>query len=123
MTVSKEEYRKTMTSVKVAFVLLTILFFAILVSFMVLLVQVRHVSHRAVQIAQDNATLLAENQQRIADDRKNKITQCKKVYSGVKDVFEIFFPKHANSRDKANIKKFNRRIDVLQTTCEKSLGN
>ena len=117
-TVTKDEYRKTMTSVKVAFVMLTILFFGILISFMVLLIQVRHVSHRAVEISHNNAMLVNENQQRLVNDRRNKIAQCKKVYTGVKDVFEIFFSNKATGKKKANIKKFNNRINELQKTCD-----
>jgi hypothetical protein len=123
MTVSKKEYDKTMTSVKVAFVLLTLLFFAILISFMVLLVQVRHVSHNAVHISRNNSILLSENRKRIINDQRNKIVQCKHVYSGVKEVFEIFFPKNAKGRERKNIEKFNDRINELKASCDKSKGN
>ena len=123
MTVTKEEHRRTVTSVKAVFVILTLLFFAILISYMILLVQVRRVSHKAVRISQDNAVLLAENQKRIVDDRNNKIIQCKHTYSGIKDVFEIFFSKHPSHKQKMAQRKFNHRIADLQKSCEKSAGN
>jgi hypothetical protein len=120
VTIDKEEYKKRMRLVDRAFILLTILFFAILISFMVILMNVRHLSHRAVINSAENATLLKENNDRIQQEKLNQVASCKHTYSGIKDVFEIFFPKHPSSAMQArDLKKFNDRIDELKSACNK----
>jgi len=120
MTVSKEEYRRTLTSIKVAFVMLTILFFAILISFMILLVNVRNLSHKAVKLTLQNNYLVHQNSLRIKEDQTTRIKSCEKGYTGIGEVFEIFFPKKPTEQQKENFKKFNNRIEQLKRNCSKT---
>lgn len=100
------------------FILLTILFFAILISFMIVLISERHLSHKAVKLSKENAMLVQENNERIKIDQQNMIISCKHTYSGIKDVFEIFFPLKANAQQKRDLKRFNNRIMELQLRCD-----
>ena len=123
MTIDKDEYQRRMTKVNRAFLVLTILFFVILVSFMILLINVRHISAKAVTLSKENKTLLRENNERIKEEKRAAIVSCKHSYSGIRDVFEIFFPIGPSKEEKKNIDKFNNRIDDLQRACDKSADN
>ena len=123
MTIDKDEYQRRMTKVNRAFLVLTILFFVILVSFMILLNNVRHISAKAVALSKENKTLLRENNERIKEEKRAAIVSCKHTYSGIRDVFEIFFPIGPSKEEKKNIDKFNNRIDDLQRACDKSADN
>jgi hypothetical protein len=119
MPIDKDEYQKRMRLIDRAFLLLTALFFAILISFMVLLINVRDISHKAVRLSNQNAILLKENDKRIKQDKIAVIAACKHTYSGIKDVFEIYFPKHTTSaKQERDIKRFNARIEELKLACD-----
>lgn len=118
MTIQVDEYQRRMKLIDRVFILLTILFFAILISFMLVLIGERHLAHKAVALSRENARLLVENNERIKIDQQNMIISCKHTYSGIKDVFEIFYPLKPSEQQKRDLKRFNDRIIELQQRCD-----
>ena len=118
MAVPIDEYQRRMKLIDRVFILLTILFFAILISFMIVLVNERHLSHKAVELSRENAELVEQNQHQINIDRQNMIISCRHAYSGIKEVFEIFFPLKPSKQQARDLKRFNNRIKELQLRCD-----
>lgn len=116
--IDKREYDKNMRHIRSAFLFVTALFFAILIAFMFILVSTREQSHRSVSLSRSNAILLKENQNRIRDEQANRIFACQHTYSGIRDVFEIFFPKKPRTeQQQRELDLFNRRIKELRSSC------
>lgn len=99
-----------------AFIALTAIFFATLVGFAFV---INHVNDNSQQLV----TLVAENQNRIAEIQSARIESCEKTYSGIQQVFAPFFPQPPlTPEQKANLDKFNGTIKKLQEGCAKQTG-
>jgi len=101
----------TLRPVKVAFILLTLVFLGILILFSKTLYDVKHNSTRI-------NGLVTENTHRIGDIQNSRLESCKRTYEGIGEVFQPFFPKAPRTRkQQAELDKFNKRIDQLQQAC------
>lgn len=99
--------------VKLSFIILTIIFFVVLLGFGKLLVDVRNNSHRI-------DGLVAQNSFRIKEIQKSRIESCKRTYLGVREVFLPFFPPPPRTnKEQANLDKFNRNVHKLVAACAK----
>lgn len=82
-----------------AFVLITLLFFAIAVGFSLVVVSNRH---------------------RINDIQQSRTESCKRTYVGIREVFKPFVPPKAATQEQQNrIDAFNNGINRLIAQCER----
>jgi hypothetical protein len=118
--IDKEDYDNRNRRVRRAFIVLTVLFFLVLVSFMILLINVRHVSQRSLRNSSVAKELTRENKARIIHDRVVRVKRCKEVFTGIDQVFEIFIPKTVKTvQQQHDIDKFRNRIRELKKACER----
>lgn len=99
--------------IKLSFILITGLFFAILYVYSI-------IYHNGQQDRARDRALIAANSQRIADIQASRTMSCQRTYSGIKEVFAPFIPKHPATEEQAeNIRIFNENISKLIAGCVK----
>jgi predicted PurR-regulated permease PerM len=99
--------------IRIAFIILTIVFFAVLVGF-------AWVVHDVQQNSGRINTLVAENSNRIHDVQQSRVESCQKTYEGIREVFKPFFPQHPTNKQQIdNLEKFNTTINKLKAACDK----
>jgi len=102
-----------MRPIRIAFIVLTIVFFAILLGFSWVIHDVKHNSGSI-------KTLVSENSTRIGDIQRSRIESCQKTYEGIREVFKPFFPNPPRTQKQIdNLEKFNTTINTLKKACDK----
>lgn len=113
--------------IKLAFVIVTLIFFATLAGFSWLVHDVNNNSERLTLLVLESETrakqlenLVTENEARIADIQKTRIESCELTYAGIREVFRPFFPQPPRTpKQQADLDKFNSTIVRLQNGCKK----
>lgn len=54
--------------------------------------------------------------------QNSRLESCQRTYSGIQDVFEVFFSEEPNAVEQKNIDKFNDRIEELRSQCDEQTG-
>lgn len=104
--------------IKIAFGVITVLFFIILLAFMFVINDVRDISNKNTTLLVRQEVLTRENQARITEIQASRIGSCKETYAGIRKVFLPFFPEKPRSKkQQADIDKFNVTIDTLRAGC------
>lgn len=108
-------------SIKIAFVIVTLIFFVTALAFSWLVIDVRNLNTNHEQIANDNRELISENEDRIVDIQASRIESCQRTYEGIREVFQPLLPPESErtEKQKENLKKFNDKIDELKSNCPK----
>jgi hypothetical protein len=121
----EEEQRelKIPVPVKIAFVIITILFFATLLGFSFVIHDLRNVSDENLRLSAKNEILNQENKKRINDIQNSRVETCNSVYTGIYQVFIPFFPPPPRSPQQLQtLEKFNSTINRLRQKCTKLVG-
>jgi hypothetical protein len=106
--------------IKMAFIILTLIFFAVLVGFGKVIVDVKHNSNEVKAVSLTTALLVRENSQRIKEIQKSRVDSCKRTYNGIREVFLPFFPPPPRTPQQIdNLEKFNTTINNLAKACIK----
>jgi hypothetical protein len=109
--------------VKIAFVIITILFFATLLGFSFVIHDLRNVSSENLQLSAKNEILNRENKKRINEIQNSRIETCDSVYTGIYQVFAPFFPPPPRTQQQLQtLEKFNSTIARLKLKCTKLVG-
>jgi hypothetical protein len=99
--------------IKLSFIILTVIFFLVLVGFSWVILDVRNNSNRIHNLLDQNAT-------RIQEIQKSRVESCKLTYIGIKKVFTPFAPLPPRTEQQTkDLEKFNRTINALVKTCVK----
>lgn len=97
----------------ISFVIVTVIFFAVLLGFGKVISDVSNNSGRI-------DGLVAQNTARIKEIQKSRLESCKRTYNGIREVFIPFFPPPPRThKQKADLKKFNTTINRLVKACVK----
>jgi hypothetical protein len=119
MPTSDKRHERHSKRIKLSFILLTLLFFAIIAGFTWVLLDVRDLSSKTAALTKVSVRLTIENTKRINEIQKSRKFSCKQTYRGVRNVFRPFFPKRPHtSEQERTIRKFNRTVDTLVAGCE-----
>lgn len=99
--------------VKVAFLIITLIFFLTVAGFAWIVTDVGNNSEQV-------RTLIHENNERIEDIQESRTASCRDTYSGIYEVFRPFFPPVPRTPEQdANLEKFNDTIERLREGCTK----
>lgn len=99
-------------AVKLAFIIVTSIFFLTLVGFSWIIHDVRANSNARIE-------LVKQNRQRIKDIQESRIASCQTTYNGIREVFRPFFPPVPRTpKQEADLNKFNSTIDKLIKQCK-----
>ena len=119
----KEKIR--VRTIKLAFTILTILFFLTLVGFAWVLNDVQSLTQKTANLTKANgritrttAHLTVENSKRIKEIQISRASSCRQTYRGVRKVVEKLLPKHPTPVQKANTQKFEGIIHNLIEGCK-----
>ena len=120
--------RRTKSTIA-AFVMLTITFLLVLISFSWILTDVQN-SQESIEdltkenhrLAQVNRLLIRENHLRISEIQDSRVESCKKTYTGISDVFRPFFPKEPlTDAQRERLEQFNTTIVGLKNGCNRQV--
>lgn len=97
--------------VVIAFIVLTLLFLAVLIGFAVVVTDVKTNSNQI-------RTLVISNNNLIKEIQKSRIESCQRTYEGVREVFRPLFPPPPRTKEQSrSLKLFNETIDDLKQGC------
>lgn len=110
---TEESKRKSaIFSIKFSFIVITVIFFLTVLGF-------GFVVKESQDLASKSEILSEENNLRIHDIQESRVYSCEQTYSGIKLVFEPFFPPIPRTpQQKKNIDKFDEIILDLKRRCE-----
>lgn len=115
---TEEQDLKIPVSIKISFIIITMLFFVTLLAFSWVVADVRRISNDNIQLLAKNEILAKENKARITEIQNNRVEGCKNIYAGIRKVFKPFFPPAPRTRkQQADLDKFNNTIIALQEEC------
>jgi hypothetical protein len=104
--------------IKIAFAIVTLLFFATLLGFSFVVNSIRDVSNKNTALLAQSQVLNRENKARINEIQSNRLETCKEIYRGVRKVFRPFFPPPPRTKQQVDdIEKFNLTVDKLVASC------
>lgn len=117
--------------ISVSFIILTIVFFLILLLFTWILHDVQDNQTHIEALAKDNASLaktnrilIRENHARLVEIQDSRVESCKKTYEGISNVFKPFFPPPPQTAEqKAQLEKFNTTVAKLKNGCSKQVNS
>jgi hypothetical protein len=112
-------------SIKSSFIILTLIFLAILIGFSWVVHDVSENTNRLDDLVQNNQELInqnkilvEENENRIDDIQSSRRASCEETYSAFRIVFKPFLPPKPRSPEvQARLDSFNNRIDELRRGC------
>lgn len=105
-------------AIKVAFIIVTALFFIVLIAFSWVVNDIRVLSDRQTSLLDQNTQLVAENAKRIDEIQNSRLESCKRTYEGIREVFRPFNPpKPRTTQQQSDLDKFNGTIDGLMAGC------
>lgn len=116
---------KNSRRVRRSFIILTVVFFIILLGFLRLF-QVTHdlaensktIAEQSNVIAEANRELIQANQRLIKTNNERTIFICRRSLEGIRQTFKPFFPPEPrNALMREVISKFNTRINLLKRQC------
>jgi hypothetical protein len=106
-------------SVKIAFVILTLVFFLTVVGFMKVVIDVRNLSEDSIKQGKNYIRLTKENKRLINEIQKSRISSCKKTYDGIKEVVHVSFFRNRPLTEERKIFliKFDKIITDFKKGC------
>lgn len=112
--------RSSNPTTKLAFAILTVIFFATLFGYMKLVLDIRNLSHESIHLTEKYIVLTKENKRVIAEIQKNRLTSCQKTYEGIHDVVRIAFlgERPLTEEQKKFSIHFNMIISDLKKKCK-----
>lgn len=114
--------RSISNGVKIAFIIVTLIFFLTVCGFAWMVIRVQNLSEDTRDLVQTKAQLITANSNRIKEIQQTRVDNCKANYSGVRKVFRPFFPKKPRTlKQQADLDRFNRTIDGLKKDCKKPI--
>jgi hypothetical protein len=116
---TEERHKRHTEKIKASFVAITLVFLLTLGLFGWLLLDIRDITARTAKLSKATAHLSVENTKRIREIQKSRVRSCQTTYSGVRNVFRPFLPKHPTGTLRTQIEKFNRVINRLIRGCQK----
>lgn len=113
-----EEKPKRVGLIELAFLIIIILFLAILIGFSWVVSDVRDLSQSNSVLIERIRVLTKENETRIADIQASRVDSCKQTYTSIHDVFKPFFPPKPRKKAQQDLlDKFNNKIKELKLGC------
>lgn len=120
MTTKEMSQNSKYLTIRVAFLLLTLVFVLSLLCFLWLFKSTHDLAEDTASLGRANHDLLIKSQKRDKQYREDSVVLCRKNIEGVRQVFKPFFPpKPLTLEQKAAITKFNRRVNLLKNGCNK----
>jgi hypothetical protein len=111
-------------TIRVAFLLLTLVFVLSLIGFLWLLKSTHDLAEDTAKLGRVNRVLIFRSAEREKKDKENSITSCKRNIEGIRLVFRPFFPSPPLTLEERKIiRKFNSRINFLKNHCSKEFSN
>lgn len=108
-----DDVERFLVVVKRWFIVITVLFFLILLGFSWTVHDIRAVSKKT-------AILSVENTNRINEIQDSRVSSCKTTYRGIRKVFSPFFPPSPRTEQQQHdVNQFNRIIHDLVDGCGK----
>jgi hypothetical protein len=108
MTDSQRRARR----ISAAFVVLTLIFLAVLIGFGIVIHNVQNNSSKI-------KGLVVENTNRIHDIQRSRVESCQRTYEGIRQVFKPFFPDPPRTQKQIDdLEKFNTLINKLKNKCD-----
>ena len=111
-------------TIRIAFILLTIVFVLSLFAFIFLLNRTQDLAQSTAQLGKINNSLITANTIRDRQDKENSIRRCRRNLEGVRLIFKPFFPKPPLTNEQTyRINLFNSRVNELKRGCSKNFAN
>lgn len=107
----KKVVQVELKKIKIAFGILTLIFFAILIGFAWVVSDI----HR---ISEQNQVLIEENNARVTEIQESRTSSCRQTYEGIRQVFKPFFPPPPRTKEQQDsLDLFNETIDGFVAGC------
>lgn len=110
-------------TIRVAFLLLTLIFVLSLIGFLWLLKSTHDLAEDNAALGKVNSVLILESAKREKEDRENAINSCRRNIEGIRLVFKPLFPSPPQTLEqRVIIGKFNSRINFLKNRCSQEFS-